>query len=294
MIKISVILCISGFFYEIEASLSQLYRNSTIEESRERKYKNLNAEFKTVNKFSMINYNGFTQDEENGILSTHSLSRFMPPNQPLPSNMVKLVWNDALAKTAKDWGDYCTDDFGPRECENIFSQNRGFYNESGSYEDVLRTWFNEKSYYVYATNECKLSCDRYKLMVWAEAHSIGCSKSKCKIEKRTKYLVICNYYPPMKDMSIRPYKNGSRCSGCDPTLYECGREFCEKKNIQVPEKELSECNTLTTTVRSTTEHYCESYCKNYYGAGYRNNDNIKLLLFIIFISYYNIMQEDKI
>lgn len=187
-------------------------------------------------------YSGFTPEEEKNIVDIHRLNRFLLYPLPAASNMLNLVWNDALAKIAKDWGDNCENKFGFPECGNIFSQNRAFYNYTGNYEDAIRQWSSEKSFYNYTTNKCRLPCNRFKLMIWSEAHSIGCSRSMCDPNGRS-FLIICNYYPPMPDLNMSPYKKGDKCSQC-PQNYTCGREFCESESpLSVPEDKYKECSS---------------------------------------------------
>ncbi|XP_067138374.1 peptidase inhibitor R3HDML-like isoform X1 [Centruroides vittatus] len=193
-----------------------------------------------------IKYSGFNQIEEEDILNEFYSAKDTWSGYNI-SNLVKPVWNDELAKLAKDWGDHCTMKFGPSTCNNFYNQSRGVF--SNSYEDLFKSWKSQKFFYDHLNNSCTGPCDEYKLMMWAEAYAIGCSKSSCE-NLGYKYLMVCNFYPPM-DMNMPPFKMGKLCSNC-PTNFTCNQEMiCDKRSKVVP-KETFECIKIESSSMPTS------------------------------------------
>ncbi|XP_023231247.1 GLIPR1-like protein 1 [Centruroides sculpturatus] len=176
----------------------------------------------------------FSKQEEKSILGHINLLR--ETIEPGSSNMNKLVWSDDLAKIAKDWGDKCIFESGPKSCLKHFSQN--IYYGSKVYQDALMQWYREKDLYDYDTNVCNGSCDRYKTLLWAETTTVGCSLSECK-KNGSVHVIICNFYPAIEDLSQRPYKKGNSCEECE-NKDKCDFNLCVPKNFEVS-KETALC-----------------------------------------------------
>ncbi|XP_067126608.1 uncharacterized protein [Centruroides vittatus] len=173
-------------------------------------------------------HSGFTTEQEEGILELINSIRGRDEYNQV-SNKMRMEWNEDLASIAKKWSDQCKMEFGPPSCEKKFSQNRGII--SNYLLDQFRQvndWA-DGSNYTYKTNTCNGICDSYKVLMWAGSYAVGCSKSECKNFK-TGYFMICNFYPPIPDLGMKPYKVGKACAAC-PSDSTCEEGFCGQYNL---------------------------------------------------------------
>ncbi|XP_023231256.1 GLIPR1-like protein 1 [Centruroides sculpturatus] len=176
---------------------------------------------------SSLLLSNFTKEEEKNVLGHINLLR--ENVEPGSSNMNVLMWSDDLAKIAKDWGDKCIFESGPKSCLKHFSQN--IYYGSKSHQEALTQWYRQKNLYDYDTNVCNGFCDRYKTVVWAETTTVGCSLSHCKKDGSV-HVIICNFYPAIEDLSQRPYKKGNSCEECE-NKDKCDFNLCVPKNFEI-------------------------------------------------------------
>ncbi|XP_023231194.1 GLIPR1-like protein 1 [Centruroides sculpturatus] len=189
--------------------------------------------------YSRYKLSGFSKAEESTILQAINTVRRNPPDS---SNMKELVWREDLAKIAKDWGDKCTFESGPKSCLQSISQTIYYGNEL--IFNVLRQWSEEVILYDYDTNVCNGSCDRYKTLIWAETTTVGCSTSKCE-RNGSVSVIICNFYPAIADLSQRPYKRGNPCEECE-NKEKCHSKLCVTRDVQVP-NEIASCSGKSGT-----------------------------------------------
>ncbi|XP_067126044.1 GLIPR1-like protein 1 [Centruroides vittatus] len=160
--------------------------------------------------------------------------------------MKKVVWSDDLAKIAKDWGDKCTFESGPKSCLQNISQVIYYGNEQRS--DTGEQWIEKmlqgRTLYDYDTNVCNGICDRYKTLIWAETTAVGCSRSMCE-RNGSVYVIICNFYPAIANVSQRPYKTGNPCEECE-NKEKCESNLCVTKDVEVP-NEIVSCSGTSRT-----------------------------------------------
>ncbi|XP_067126066.1 GLIPR1-like protein 1 [Centruroides vittatus] len=190
----------------------------------------------------------FSKGQEKSILGHINLLR--ENVVPDSSNMNKLMWSYDLAKIAKNWGDRCTFESGPKSCLKHFSQN--MYYGSKIYQDGLMQWYKQRNLYDYDTNVCNGSCDKYKTLVWAESTTVGCSLSECNTNGSV-FVIICNFYPAIEDLSQRPYKKGNPCEECK-NEGKCDFNLCVPKNFQVS-KETALCAQKNVADRISSEFF---------------------------------------
>ncbi|NWY65984.1 GLIP1 protein, partial [Erithacus rubecula] len=146
---------------------------------------------------------------------------------PPASNMLRMSWDAALAKSAKAWAKKCKFDHNtklkipgkmhptfPFVGENIWTGTAHIF----SVDEALRSWFSEVSSYDFSTNRCIGKCGHYTQVVWAESFKVGCAVHFCNTVENFPGLFqaahfVCNYGPP-GNYPRKPYKEGQACSRC--------------------------------------------------------------------------------
>ncbi|NWV18706.1 GLIP1 protein, partial [Origma solitaria] len=146
---------------------------------------------------------------------------------PPASNMFRMSWDAALAKSAKAWAKKCKFDHNtylevPRKMhptfpvvgENIWTGTARIF----SVHAALTAWFNEVSSYDFSTNTCSDVCGHYTQVVWAESYKVGCAVHFCNTVENFPGLskaahFVCNY-GPAGNYPRKPYKEGQPCSRC--------------------------------------------------------------------------------
>ncbi|XP_008631040.1 glioma pathogenesis-related protein 1-like [Corvus cornix cornix] len=157
---------------------------------------------------------------------------------PPASNMFRMSWDAALAKTAKAWAKKCTFNHNtyletPGKMhptfalvgENIWTGTAHIF----SVDAALRAWFNEVSSYDFSTNTCTDKCGHYTQVVWAESFKVGCAVHFCSTVENFPGLFkaahfVCNY-GPAGNYPRKPYKEGQPCSRCSNE--KCVDKLCE-------------------------------------------------------------------
>ncbi|KAM6321167.1 glioma pathogenesis-related protein 1 [Aegotheles albertisi] len=157
---------------------------------------------------------------------------------PPASNMFRMSWDAALAKTAKAWAKKC------KFKHNIYLKTQGKVHPTFtpvgeniwtgtatifSVDAALSHWFNEVSSYDFNTNRCTSMCGHYTQVVWAESYKVGCAVHFCNTVENFPGLFraahfVCNY-GPAGNYPRKPYKAGRPCSGCSNE--KCIDKLCE-------------------------------------------------------------------
>ncbi|XP_076184777.1 glioma pathogenesis-related protein 1-like [Aptenodytes patagonicus] len=157
---------------------------------------------------------------------------------PPASNMFRMSWDAALAKTAKAWAKKCKfkhnsylkirgkvhPTFTPVG-ENIWTGTATIF----SVDRALSGWFNEVNSYDFNTNRCTDMCGHYTQVVWAETYKVGCAVLFCNTVENFPGLFraahfVCNY-GPAGNYPRKPYEAGRPCSGCSSET--CVDNLCE-------------------------------------------------------------------
>ncbi|XP_027742590.1 glioma pathogenesis-related protein 1-like [Empidonax traillii] len=157
---------------------------------------------------------------------------------PAASNMFRMSWDAALAKTAKAWAKKCKFKHNtnleipgkihpifPLVGENIWTGTATTFSVGAALSD----WFNEGSSYDFSTNSCTGICGHYTQVVWAESYKVGCAVHFCNTVEHFSQVseaahFICNY-GPAGNYPRKPYKAGQPCSGCSNE--KCVDKLCE-------------------------------------------------------------------
>ncbi|NXA42803.1 GLIP1 protein, partial [Eudromia elegans] len=193
-------------------------------------------------------------------VTTHN--DFRSKVNPPASNMLRMSWDPALAKTAKAWAKKCQfkhniylkkpgkvhPTFTPVG-ENIWTGTATFFSVDGALSD----WFNEIQSYDFNTNSCSDQCGHYTQVVWATSYKVGCAVHFCDTVEYFPGLLkaahfVCNYGPG--NYPTKPYKVGRSCSGCSND--KCANNLCGKTKGKKKEKLLINKRQPPTS--------CDSYC----------------------------------
>ncbi|XP_053111732.1 ancylostoma secreted protein-like isoform X1 [Hemicordylus capensis] len=157
---------------------------------------------------------------------------------PSASNMQRMTWDPALAKTAKAWAKRCHFDhniylktpgkvhpkFTPVG-ENIWTGSFSLF----SVEAALRNWYDESNDYNFESHSCTKVCGHYTQVVWATSYKVGCAVHFCQSVSNFVGLsngahFVCNY-GPAGNFPVRPYERGRPCSRCNGE--KCADNLCE-------------------------------------------------------------------
>jgi len=164
---------------------------------------------------------GFTAGQAQVLLDSHNFYRGAED----AANMIKLVWDPALAASAQKASEACS--YGHTQFgENIYATRRGVFDTTLPVE----LWAAEKDYYDYDTKKCQAGkmCGHYTQVVWAETSAIGCGISKCDFISNFNnpgYLVFCHYGPSGNWWGEDPFAKGSKCSACPSNAPNCDAEY---------------------------------------------------------------------
>ncbi|XP_077194970.1 glioma pathogenesis-related protein 1-like isoform X2 [Paroedura picta] len=184
---------------------------------------------------------------------------------PSASNMQRMTWDPALAKTAKAWAKKCHFDhniylktpgkvhpkFTPVG-ENIWTGSLSLFSVNGS----VKNCFFIINAYVYLQKQF------FYKVVWATSYKVGCAVQFCQRVLGFHGLsngahFVCNY-GPAGNYPVKPYKTGNPCS-------ECNREKCADNLCENPERDQllsysSWSPDWDIPAPPTSRSTCDSYC----------------------------------
>nr|XP_009510114.1 PREDICTED: glioma pathogenesis-related protein 1-like [Phalacrocorax carbo] len=136
-------------------------------------------------------------------------NKFRSKVNPPASNMFRMSWDAALAKSAKAWAKKCkfkhnihlkvAGKMHPTFTtvgENIWTGTATIF----SVDAALSNWFNEVRSYSFSNNKCSGICGHYTQVVWAESFKVGCAVHFCNTVEYFPRVVkaahfVCNYGP---------------------------------------------------------------------------------------------------
>ncbi len=143
-----------------------------------------------------------------GIVEAHNAVRRMVQTSP---PLEDLVWDDALAATARAWVAMCRDqdaptglidhnpDRGQNVGENVFGSSG-----AATAQQAVTSWANERNNYDYATNTCTGVCGHYTQIVWRSTASVGCAIGSCA-SLTYGSSIVCDYSPAGNVGNQKPY-----------------------------------------------------------------------------------------
>ncbi|XP_015712309.1 glioma pathogenesis-related protein 1-like [Coturnix japonica] len=154
-------------------------------------------------------------------------NEFRSKVNPPASNMLRMSWDPALAKSAKVWAKKCMFEHNiylkiPQKVhptftpigENIWTGTATVF----SVRLALTDWFNEVSNYDFNTRRCTGKCGHYTQVVWATSYKVGCAVHFChRIYNLQGFNNVAHFvcdYGPAGNYPTKPYKAGQPCSEC--------------------------------------------------------------------------------
>ncbi|KAL4225338.1 Cysteine-rich secretory protein 2 [Mactra antiquata] len=151
---------------------------------------------------------------------------------PSATNMLKMSWDDEIAKIAQRWAENCEWNHDNRYRRYDFGryslgQNLAYHTGSSDWETGMQGWIGEKSDYDYQINGSPTNAvvGHYTQMVWATSHKIGCGYAQCNFG----HYFVCNYGPSGNLNGVKPYTSGTTCADCQTCsggLCDCGDKTC--------------------------------------------------------------------
>ncbi|XP_059537011.1 GLIPR1-like protein 1 [Myotis daubentonii] len=182
--------------------------------------------------------------------------------QPSAANMKYMTWDEGLAKTAKSWADKCK--LKHNKC--LVNQCHPTFPSVGEniwfgilYQYIpaiaIRSWYNERQFYTYGSQECTKVCGHYTQVAWADSYKVGCAMTACpKFGKGDHVMFVCNYGPAGNHAGAHPYTEGASCSMCgkeDTCEISLCRNETRERLVEYPNWEpkgeapqLAACNLL--------------------------------------------------
>ncbi|XP_044311451.1 glioma pathogenesis-related protein 1-like [Varanus komodoensis] len=157
---------------------------------------------------------------------------------PSASNMHRMTWDPALAKTAKAWAKKCHFDHNiylkiPKKVhptftpvgENIWIGSVPLFSVKGA----ITSWYDEVNHYTFQNRACSAVCGHYTQVVWATSYKVGCAVIYCSKITGSRSVssgayFLCNY-GPAGNYPMHPYKTGNPCSECRGE--KCVNNLCE-------------------------------------------------------------------
>ncbi|NWH29115.1 GLIP1 protein, partial [Chloropsis hardwickii] len=190
---------------------------------------------------------------------------------PPASNMFRMSWDAALAKSAKAWAKKCKFSHNtylemPGKMhptfrlvgENIWTGTARIF----SVDAALRSWFNEVSSYDFSTNTCTNVCGHYTQV------SLTCSEFQTIA--MTTFLI--RVFLPLDSFSMtankilflfcrgnyprKPYKEGQPCSRCSNE--KCINKLCGKTKPRPPRPPVPSYVPPAEHPRPSCDQYCLS------------------------------------
>ncbi|XP_046573999.1 cysteine-rich venom protein Mr30-like [Haliotis rubra] len=194
---------------------------------------------------------------------------------PTATNMVKLVWDDAIAEYAVKWARQCTlghDDYAARSLASMPGVSIG-QNAAGGFDSVIKAidgWHKEVEDFEHGVGNTTVgkTVGHYTQVVGFRAIRIGCGEATCTNAKYSRYQV-CNYAVGQQTPDVKtPYEKGTSCSKCPSgkcsnNLCDCGDKLC----LNGGSLDSSTCSCTCTgiwTGDTCTEKKCgtsQSWCK---------------------------------
>ena len=164
-----------------------------------------------------------TESDKQKLLDTHNDQRSetalgQTGSQPMATNMIKLVYDDDIAATAKAWADRCEfeHDFDSNFGENLYVTGSTADDRDNIEQLVsgIQGWFEEHEDFTYSSNSCESgkACGHYTQNVWADTQKVGCGYAECPeatFGLPYEILLVCRYDPPGNFVGVKPYEEAA-------------------------------------------------------------------------------------
>ncbi|XP_053140264.1 serotriflin-like isoform X2 [Hemicordylus capensis] len=182
---------------------------------------------------------------------------------PPAANMLKMLWNDVMAKNAQRWADKCVLDHSPqadRKGEVNWGENLYMSSAPNSWSTAIQAWYDEATNFVYGhgANSANAVIGHYTQVVWYRSNELGCGCAYCPNAKY-KYYYVCQYSPAgnIQSKIHTPYKKGKPCEDCPNA---CDEGLCTNPCRYYDR--FSNCPTLAYDWTCTPDviSYCPAAC----------------------------------
>uniref|UniRef100_A0A671RKQ7 Cysteine-rich venom protein ENH1-like n=1 Tax=Sinocyclocheilus anshuiensis TaxID=1608454 RepID=A0A671RKQ7_9TELE len=181
--------------------------------------------------------------------------------EPTASNMLKMSWSDAVARSAHGWTDQCNMTHGPPSSRMIdgYEMGENLFKASAVYSwtDVINAWHSEVNYYEYpigSTNGQPIG--HYTQVVWYNSYEVGCA-SQIKV-------VSCVHPCPFLHFSgnfrgVPPYSLGDPCAACPD---DCEDDLCTNPCPYINTfTNCDELKEMATCDNSVVSQWCPASCQ---------------------------------
>nr|XP_060640681.1 cysteine-rich venom protein helothermine-like [Anolis sagrei ordinatus] len=158
-------------------------------------------------------------DQQQEIVDMHnSLRRAVDPPA---RNMLKMEWNDQLAKNSQKWANKCALDHSSKSSRKMNGTNSGenlyMSTAPNSWSKAIQAWYDEVHDFEHGYGAIWQDAvvGHYTQVVWYLSYKVGCAVAKCPNKKYT-YYYVCQYSPAgnRKDLMHTPYAEGKPCEDC--------------------------------------------------------------------------------
>jgi len=176
---------------------------------------------------------GLSSSDKKLIVDKHN--EFRSAVNPSAKNMMKMYWNEDIARYAQQYADTCPDG---HDTGNARKEGTGLgigigQNLAWGYGTWLKSvvgWHSEvKDFQMGVGSINGKAVGHYTQVVRDHATHVGCGFKNCPGTKYGTYYV-CNYAYAQSDFK-KPYETGSSCSACSGhcqnKLCDCGDVICE-------------------------------------------------------------------
>ncbi|XP_064626791.1 cysteine-rich venom protein-like [Lineus longissimus] len=137
---------------------------------------------------------------------------------PTATNMMKMVYSEALEQLARKWVNKCED--GHPDINNLpgmASAGQNAFASGGptTWKNAINAWYNEVKDFTYGQSSTSVT-GHYTQVVWARSTTVGCAMKICSDGlPRPRHRYVCNYGPSGNlHPAFKPYETGSTGSSC--------------------------------------------------------------------------------
>ncbi|XP_064601885.1 cysteine-rich venom protein pseudechetoxin-like isoform X3 [Liolophura sinensis] len=192
------------------------------------KLKRIESHSACLPKSSNVQQSGLSEADKQLIVNLHN--DYRSKVSPKAANMLKMSWDDEIAKIAEGWAENCLYDHdkgSKRTIPGRFSVGQNLARGYKDWEAAVNGWYNEKDDFTFGMKSKNdfSATGHYTQMVWAKTSRIGCAYADCSNVRK---FYVCNYGPAgnVGDFST-PYKTGASVCGAKfrkNNLCECDQD----------------------------------------------------------------------
>ncbi|NWJ04764.1 CRIS3 protein, partial [Crypturellus undulatus] len=149
---------------------------------------------------------------------------------PTASNMLRMVWSEKAAASARRWANKCQMKASPPE-ERLVNgvpcgENILMSSYPSTWPEAIKVWYSQMANFKYGIGPVRRNANfhSYTQLIWYNSYEVGCAVAYCP-KSRFNFFYVCHYSPAGNDplQITTPYKKGPRCSDCPG---HCDRGLC--------------------------------------------------------------------